>query len=103
MGSIPYTGVQTPTYKHPSEGKQGTMPTSKPFSATSKGFGKPTPAKTDGAQGIASSYRGVKQGQFSGDAKYARNTKQLPAQAAPATAWPNQGTVQNGRLRNRRG
>lgn len=103
MGTgIKYQGVFEPTYAHPSAGPQG-LSIKSPWSESPKKLGRPGTMKAEGPQGIGTTYRGVKQGKFSGDDRYARNTKNRPAQAAPATAWPNKGSVENGRIRGRRG
>ena len=70
-----------------------------PWSSDSKTLGRPKAMKAEGPQGEASMSRGVRQGKFTGEGRFARNTKQKAAQALPMTAWPNPGTVWKGRLR----
>ena len=69
------------------------------YSKQAKSLGRPTGQGAASSQGITSTYRGVVQGKFTGDARFAKNLKQAAPQAPGAKAWPNAGTVYRGRLR----
>ena len=73
--------------------------TRKGWSTNKRSLGQPGSMPSSPSQGITSKYRGVVQGKFSGDARFATNLKQKAPEAAPTQAWPNKGTVYRPRLR----
>ena len=70
-----------------------------PWSTDRSSLGRPKSMGADGAQGDQSMYRRVTQGKFSGDARFASNSKQAGPGAAVGSAWPNKGTVYKPRVR----
>ena len=74
------------------------MPLPRKGWSTSKGtLGQPRKMGPSPSQGITSNYRGVVQGKFTGEDKFAYNMKKATPQMPGSKAWPNKGTVLRGR------
>ncbi len=94
-GAMSYPARQTRVVKPVRQGAT----VSSPFSRNPRSLGRPKSQKRESAQGQTQGLRPVTQGKFTGNPKWAKNTKQRAPEAAPATAWPNKGTVHRGRIR----